>query len=123
MLRAHQTAMPLAESQRLEVVIDEGVAEYDRDANWYVPVEELKAAGDPRWQEMLDGTWHTSLDIDPFQFRDDAYAAIERIIAANPSRRWPSCATAASSTPTSRGSSTSTTRAGSSTRTTRRSTG
>ncbi len=87
MLRAHQTAMPLAESQRLEVVIDEGVAEYDRDATWYVPVEELKAAGDPRWQEMLDGTWHTSLDIDPFQFRDGAYAAIERIVSANPSRK------------------------------------
>ncbi len=87
MLRAHQTALPLAESQRLEVVIDEGVAEYDRDATWYVPVEELKAAGDPRWQEMLDGTWHTSLDIDPYEFRDNAYSAVERIVDANPSRK------------------------------------
>ena len=76
-------------------MVEDGVAEYDRDANWYVPVEELKAAGDPRWQEMLDGTWHASLDIDPFEFRDNVYSAIERIIAANPARRWPSSATAA----------------------------
>ncbi len=87
MRRAHQTAEPLAASQGVDVVLEEGVAEYDRDASWYVPVEELKAANDPRWQEMLDGTWHASLDVDPFQFRDTVSGAIEAIIAANPSRK------------------------------------
>jgi 2,3-bisphosphoglycerate-dependent phosphoglycerate mutase len=87
MLRARQTAMPVGESQHLELVVEDGVAEYDRDANWYVPVEELKAAGDPRWQEILDGTWHTSLDIDPFEFRDKAYGSIERIVAAHPGQK------------------------------------
>jgi probable phosphoglycerate mutase len=87
LLRARQTAAPLAEAQKLTIELEDDVAEYDRDATWYVPVEELKAAGDPRWQEMLDGTWHASLDIDPFEFRDRATNGIERIIAANPGRK------------------------------------
>ena len=87
MQRARQTAAPLATAQGLEPVLEDGVAEYDRDASWYVPVEELKANKDPRWQEMLDGTWHASLDIDPFQFRDGVCTAVERIITENPGRK------------------------------------
>ena len=36
----------------LDVVIDDAVAEWDRHSNEYVPIEELKAANDPRWQAM-----------------------------------------------------------------------
>ena len=85
--RAHQTAEPLAAAQELTIVTEDGVAEYDRGASWYVPVEELKASNDPRWQEMLDGTWHASLEIDPFEFRDTLCTAIERIITAHPSQK------------------------------------
>jgi probable phosphoglycerate mutase len=85
--RAYQTAQPVAESQGLTIVTEEGVAEYDRDSSWYVPVEELKATKDPRWQELVDGTWHASLDVDPFEFRDTLTNAIERIIAAHPSQK------------------------------------
>jgi probable phosphoglycerate mutase len=85
--RAHQTAEPLARLQELTIVTEDGVAEYDRGASWYVPVEELKASNDPRWQEMLDGTWHASLEIDPFEFRDTLCAAIERIVTAHPSQK------------------------------------
>ncbi len=85
--RAQQTAMPLARDQGLEIVLEEGVAEYDQEATWYVPVEELKAANDPRWQDLLDGTWHTGLGIDPFVFRDTVTDAIERIVSENPSRK------------------------------------
>jgi len=55
--RAHQTAEPLAKSLGLDIVTEDGVAEYDRDSNEYVPVEELKASNDPRWQAMLAGEW------------------------------------------------------------------
>ena len=85
--RAHQTAEPLARQQELTIVTEDGVAEYDRGASWYVPVEELKASNDPRWQEMLDGTWHASLEIDPFEFRDTLCVAIERIVTAHPSQK------------------------------------
>jgi broad specificity phosphatase PhoE len=82
--RAVETARPVAQTRGVEVVLEDGVAEFDRGANWYVPVEELKATNDPRWQELLDGTWHASLEIDPFQFRAEVSAAVERIVAAHP---------------------------------------
>jgi probable phosphoglycerate mutase len=85
--RAYQTALPVGAAHGLQIIKEDGVAEYDRDASWYVPVEELKAANDPRWQELLDGSWHTSMEIDPFVFRDEVCTAIERIIAAHPSQK------------------------------------
>jgi probable phosphoglycerate mutase len=56
--RAHQTAEPVGVDQELEIVTSPGVAEWDQDSSEYVPVEELKAANDPRWQELLDGVWN-----------------------------------------------------------------
>src|SRR5687768_15688948 len=47
MRRARETASPLSERLGLEVVVDPGLAEFDRDAASYIPIEELKAANDP----------------------------------------------------------------------------
>ena len=49
MRRAQETAGPVAARLGLEVLVEEGVAEYDRESPSYIPVEELKAANDPRW--------------------------------------------------------------------------
>lgn len=49
--RAVETAEPLAAKLGLRPVVDESVAEYDADAPDYIPVEELRAVGDPRWKE------------------------------------------------------------------------
>lgn len=87
MRRAHQTAMPLAQLQSVEVTLDEAVAEYDRHHATYIPVEQLKAENHPDWQAMLDGTWHADLGIDPHQFRSDVVAAIERMVSAHPGRK------------------------------------
>ena len=46
LLRARQTAAPLAAAQGLEIVIDDGVAEYDKESDTYIPIEELKAVRD-----------------------------------------------------------------------------
>src|ERR1700674_1641047 len=46
--RARETAQPVSRVHNLAVTVDEELAEYDRDANSYIPVEELKATGDPR---------------------------------------------------------------------------
>jgi probable phosphoglycerate mutase len=78
--RARQTAAPVAERFALDVVIDDGVAEWDRHSNEYVPIEELKAANDPRWQALLRGEW-TSHDESPEQFAARVVDAIEAIIA------------------------------------------
>ncbi len=82
MRRARETAAPLAARLGLEVVASDGLAEWDRNADEYVPVEELRAAGDARWQAMLAGEWIS--DEDPQAFSERVVEAVETIIAAHP---------------------------------------
>ncbi len=79
MRRARQTADPIVEDRDLDVRIEPDVAEFDRFSTEYVPVEELKATGDPRWHAMLDGTWQQEAE-DPATFNARTIGAIERII-------------------------------------------
>ena len=78
MARAKETAAPLAELFGMEIAISPGVAEWDQNSPEYVPVEELKAANDPRWQAMLDGEW--SSDESEEDFRARVLDAVETII-------------------------------------------
>jgi 2,3-bisphosphoglycerate-dependent phosphoglycerate mutase len=80
--RARQTAAPVAAARGLEVGIVDAVSEWDRHANEYVPVEELKAANDPRWQALLRGEW-TVHDESPEDFRARTVGAIEDLIGAH----------------------------------------
>lgn len=85
MRRAHQTAVPVAERQGVEVRLEEGVAEYDRHASEYIPVEQLKAENHPAWQELLEGRYPDG--IDPEVFRDGVVATLERIVEDHPSQK------------------------------------
>jgi probable phosphoglycerate mutase len=78
--RAQETAEPLASLLDLEVATVDGLAEFDRNAPWYIPIEELKAADDPRWHAMIKGEW----DLDPDQFQRDVVAAVDGIIEDHP---------------------------------------
>jgi probable phosphoglycerate mutase len=62
----------------MEVRISPGVAEWDQNSPEYVPVEELKAAGDPRWHALLAGEW--SSDESEEDFRERVLDAVETII-------------------------------------------
>ena len=84
--RARQTAEPLAADKGLAITIVDDVAEWDRNSSEYVPVEELKAANDPRWQAMVRGDWNVH-DESPEEFAARTVGAIEAIIAAHPSQR------------------------------------
>ena len=86
MQRAQQTAQPLAAVQGLTITTVDGVAEYDKNSNQYVPVEELKAKNDPRWQEMLRGEW-TSTDETEEEFINRTVSSIEKIITNHASQR------------------------------------
>jgi len=74
MRRARETAQPLAARLGVEIAYDEGLAEFDREAASYIPIEELKAAGDPRWNEVPE---------QPEHFRAVVVETIERIVAAH----------------------------------------
>jgi probable phosphoglycerate mutase len=78
MRRARETAAPVAGRLGLDVAYDDDLAEFDREALSYIPLEELKAAGDPRWNEVPE---------QPEGFRAVVVAALERIVTANAGRR------------------------------------
>jgi 2,3-bisphosphoglycerate-dependent phosphoglycerate mutase len=80
--RAQETAEPLASLLELDVATVDGLAEFDRNAPWYIPIEELKAADDPRWHAMLAGEW----DLDPDEFQRSVVEAVDGIIADHPGR-------------------------------------
>lgn len=79
--RAQQTAAPLAQLKKMLPVIVDGVAEFDQHSNEYIPVEELKAANDPRWAEMINGTWTSPEEAQ--EFTDRVIDALESIIRDN----------------------------------------
>ncbi|MCU1358750.1 MAG: hypothetical protein JWN99_39 [Ilumatobacteraceae bacterium] len=84
--RAFQTAQPVAAAQGVPLVIVDEVAEWDRHSSEYVPMEELKAAGDPRWQQVVRGEW-PERDVSPEDFRSSVVAKLEELIDAHSGKR------------------------------------
>jgi broad specificity phosphatase PhoE len=84
--RARETATPLERALGMAAAIEDGIAEFDVQDSSYVPVEELKAAGDPRWQALVQGDLY-STDVDPVAFRQRVVEAVERIVARHPGGR------------------------------------
>ncbi len=85
-LRARETAAPLLTALGLPLTIDPGIAEFDAEHSSYVPVEELRAANDPRWQALVRGDLMTA-DVDPVAFRNRVVAAVEAIVSRHPGER------------------------------------
>jgi len=79
--RAAQTAEPLAAMKNLVPIVVDGVAEFDQHSNEYIPVEELKAANDPRWAEIMNGTWSSPQEAQDFSER--VVDSLEQIIHDN----------------------------------------
>ncbi|MCA1711391.1 MAG: histidine phosphatase family protein [Actinobacteria bacterium] len=84
--RALETAAPLVQALGAGLNVEPGIAEFDVDEPSYVPVEELKASGDPRWELLARGDLY-SAGVDPVAFRARVVAAVERIAATHPGGR------------------------------------
>ena len=85
MQRARDTVAPLAAVLGVEPIVDEEVAEFDRASHFYIPIEELKATNDPRYEELMRGEHHG--EVDPETFKQIVVVAIERIVEGNPGKR------------------------------------
>jgi len=81
--RARQTAGPLAERLGQELRIESGLDEYDYGEPEYVPIEELKETGDPRWHELVS----EDAILAPEAFMAQVVTGVDRIIAAHPGQR------------------------------------
>jgi probable phosphoglycerate mutase len=85
--RALDTAAPIAGATGLTVDVDEQVCEYDRGADSYIPVEELRATKDEHWRAMVEGRWEDYGGEAPDVFRARIVPCLDRIVAAHPGRK------------------------------------
>jgi 2,3-bisphosphoglycerate-dependent phosphoglycerate mutase len=70
LLRARQTADPLAERTGLDPTVVDGLAEWDRHARSYVPLEELRREAPEVIEAMAKGQWSVlGIDMDTFVAR------------------------------------------------------
>ncbi|MCB1039523.1 MAG: histidine phosphatase family protein, partial [Acidimicrobiales bacterium] len=51
--RARETAAPLAAATGLDVVLDDGLKEFDAHLDFYVPIEELRA-DEAVWEKLVE---------------------------------------------------------------------
>jgi len=84
MRRAVQTAEPLAKSKGLEIELREGVAEYDRNADLYIPVEQMKELDYDRWKKLMTGE---IVDANFPEFAQAVVSALEAIVDENRGKR------------------------------------
>jgi broad specificity phosphatase PhoE len=84
--RAIETARPLEQCLGITAEVVDGVAEFDRNSREYVPMEELRAANDPRWEKLMRGEWDGA-DGNPNEFKTRVVQSIEDIIVRNPGGR------------------------------------
>lgn len=84
--RALETAAPLATARGLPVVVEPGIAEFDLSDTSYVPVEELRAEADPRFEALRRGDLYGA-GVDPVAFRARVVAAVEAVAARHPGGR------------------------------------
>jgi probable phosphoglycerate mutase len=83
LLRARQTAEPLAERLGLAPEVVDGWAEADRNLPVYRSVETLKAQGQGEWQRFLDDPVRY-VGGDPQAFRAAVLGALEALVASSP---------------------------------------
>lgn len=85
--RAVETAAAVAVATGLDLEVADDLAEWDREATSYIPVEELKATRDPRWFAMLEGRLDDLADADPAAFVERVVRGLESIVARHPGQR------------------------------------
>lgn len=84
--RAQQTAEALAAHHSTDVLVCDGIAEFDRYSGEYIPTEELKAENHPRYHAVINGEWDSDEET-AAEFRARVVAAIEELIDAHPGQR------------------------------------
>lgn len=80
MRRAVETAAPLSQSKSLTPQLREGVAEFDRKASHYIPVEQLKQDDYESWQRMMRGE---TAGVDFDRFADEVVSTLNEIISGH----------------------------------------
>ncbi len=90
MVRAQETGTTIAAALGLDLATEDGIAEYDRTSEFYIPVEELKKTDDPdlqaHWRALAEDRLEDVV-ADAATFKPRVVEATERIIASHPGQR------------------------------------
>lgn len=84
--RARETAAPLAQRCGLSPRTIAELNEFDAGSSSYVPVEEMRVSGDPRWEFLREGRLYGTPE-ETDGFRNKVVTAVEALIQANHGRR------------------------------------
>jgi probable phosphoglycerate mutase len=88
LLRAVETAEPIAMAHGLAAEIIDDLAEFDRMSDSYIPIEELRALKDDRWYAMIEGRWDELGGGDrPDEFVPRVVGSVERVVDRFPGSR------------------------------------
>jgi probable phosphoglycerate mutase len=85
LLRAQQTAEPIAAHHKLSIVTEPDVAEFDRDASSYIPFEEIDR-NSAEFRAIVTGDYTAIGGPDPKEFVGKIVDAMDRIIESHPSQ-------------------------------------
>jgi probable phosphoglycerate mutase len=85
MKRAYETAVPFSERSGMDICIEPGVAEFDRESEIYIPIEEIKEQDPERWRALArEGI----ASVEEFEvFSKGVVETVERIIRSHPGER------------------------------------
>ena len=83
MQRAFQTGTPLAAVHGMELEVEEGVAEYDKESTAYIPTEQLKELDYDRWLRLMNGETDSNFPV----FVDTVLQSLNKIIQENAGKR------------------------------------
>jgi len=85
--RAGETAMVVGDALGVDVEVVDGLMEYDADADYYNPVEEMRETRDHRWRAMIEGRWEEVGGEPPDQFRARIVPCVDDVIERFAGRR------------------------------------
>jgi broad specificity phosphatase PhoE len=85
--RAGETAKVVGDALAVDVEVVDGLMEYDAEADYYIPVEEMRETRDHRWRAMIEGRWEELGGEPPDQFRARIVPCVDDVIARFPGER------------------------------------
>jgi broad specificity phosphatase PhoE len=78
--RARETAELVGNTLGLDVEMVDGLMEYDAEADYYIPVEELRETRDHHWRAMIEGRWEELGGEAPDRFRARIVPCVDEVI-------------------------------------------
>ncbi|HEV3135162.1 MAG TPA: histidine phosphatase family protein [Acidimicrobiia bacterium] len=78
--RARETANVVGEALGVDVEVVDGLMEYDAEADYYIPVEEMRETRDHRWRAMVEGRWEELGGEAPDRFRARIVPCVDAVV-------------------------------------------